>query len=292
MKYTAFLEQEKFNAKTHDMGFKMFCSYGQGYSITKNPQYRDVLLQSAETLISRFNPKVGCIRSWDHNSDKWDFPVIIDNMMNLELLFWAAKETCDSTYKEIAVSHALKTLQNHFREDYSTFHVVDYDPETGEVEGRTTHQGYSSGSTWARGQAWALYGFTMVYRETNNPVFLEQAENIADFILAHPRLPEDFVPYWDFDAPAIPDEPRDASAASIMSSALYELAEYSPNREEYLSAANKMFESLKSDKYLAKQGTNRGFCFCIQPDQSLMILRWMCLLYMLIIIFGILYQKK
>lgn len=140
MKYTTLLEQEKFNAKTHDMGFKMFCSYGQGYAITKNPHYRDVLLQSAETLISRFNPKVGCIRSWDHNSDKWDFPVIIDNMMNLELLFWAAKETCDSTYKEIAVSHALKTLQNHFREDYSTFHVVDYDPETGEVEGRTTHQ--------------------------------------------------------------------------------------------------------------------------------------------------------
>jgi rhamnogalacturonyl hydrolase YesR len=259
MKYTAFLEREKFNAKTHDMGFKVFCSFGRGYEVTKNPHYREVLLQSAETLISRYNPKVGCIRSWDHNSDKWDFPVIIDNMMNLELLFWAAKETCDSTYKEIAVSHALKTLQNHFREDYSAFHVVDYSPETGEVEGRATHQGYSSGSTWARGQAWALYGFTMVYRETNNPVFLKQAENIADFILAHPRLPEDLVPFWDFDAPAIPDEPRDASAASIMASALYELAEYSPNREEYFSAANKIFESLRSDKYLAKQGTNKGF---------------------------------
>jgi unsaturated chondroitin disaccharide hydrolase len=259
MKFTALLEQEKFNGTTHDMGFKMFCSFGRGYEITKNPHYRDILLQSAETLIIRFNPEAGCIRSWDHNSDKWDFPVIIDNMMNLELLFWAAKETCDSTYKEIAVSHAVKTLENHFREDFSTFHVVDYDPETGEVNERTTHQGYSSESSWARGQAWGLYGFTMVFRETNDPVFLKQAENIANYILDHPRLPEDFVPYWDFDAPEIPDEPRDASAASVMASALYELAEYSSNREKYLSAANKMFESLSSDKYLARPGTNKGF---------------------------------
>jgi rhamnogalacturonyl hydrolase YesR len=237
----------------------MFCSFGRGYEVTKKPRYRDILLQSAETLVSRFNPEVGCIRSWDHNSDKWGFPVIIDNMMNLELLFWAAKETCDSTYREIAVSHAMKTIEHHFRDDYSSFHVVDFNPETGEVNERATHQGYASESAWARGQAWGLYGFTMAYRETNNTVFLKQAKNIADFILEHPHLPGDYVAYWDFDAPEIPEEPRDASAAAVMASALYELAEYSSNREKYLSAANKMFESLSSEKYLAKPGNNKGF---------------------------------
>ncbi len=259
IQFTELLEQEKNNGKTHDMGFKMFCSYGRGYEMTKNPHYREVLLQSARTLITRYNPQVGCIRSWNHNTDKWDFPVIIDNMMNLELLFWASRETCDSTFRDIAVSHALKTMENHFRPDMSSYHVVDYDPETGEVEGRTTHQGYAPESAWSRGQAWALYGYTMVYRETNDVRFLQQAEKIARYIIDHPRLPADKVAYWDFDAPEIPNEPRDASAAAIMASALYELAEYTNSREVYLKTANDMFESLASAAYLAAPTTNFGF---------------------------------
>lgn len=259
LEFTLPLEQEKWNGKTHDMGFKMYCSFGKAWDVTKNPEYRDVLIQSAKTLATRFKPNVGCIRSWDHNFDKWDFPVIIDNMMNLELLFWAARETGNQMYKEIAVRHAETTMKNHFREDYSCFHVVDYDPKTGEVQSRNTHQGYSDQSTWSRGQAWGLYGFTMVYRETGAKKFLRQAENIAAYILNHPNLPENRIPYWDFDAPHIPDEPYDASAAAIIASALYELSNYSKEREWYLKEADRIFETLISPEFFANPQTNHGF---------------------------------
>jgi hypothetical protein len=257
--FTLPLEKEKWNAKTHDMGFKMYCSFGKAWQNTQNPEYRDILIQSAKTLATRFKPNVGCIRSWDHNSDKWEFPVIIDNMMNLELLFWAARETGNALFKEIAVKHAETTMKNHFREDYSSCHVVDYNPDTGEVQSKNTHQGYSDDSAWSRGQAWGLYGYTMVYRETGNKKFLKQAENIAAYILTNPNLPENLIPYWDFNAPNIPNEPYDASAAAIIASALYELSTLSENAEVYLNAANKISESLASEEFLAIQENNNGF---------------------------------
>ena len=260
VRFTEPMEDQKLNGKTHDMGFKMMTTFGKAYQFTEDKNYRDILVQSAKTLIIRYNEKIGCIRSWDHNQDKWQFPVIIDNMMNLELLFWATHETGDSVYYNIAVSHAMNTMKNHFRSDYSCYHVVDYDPETGKVIKKNTHQGYSNESAWSRGQAWALYGFTMVYRQTKNNVFLKQAENIAHYILSQPNMPEDLVPYWDYDAPEIRNEPKDASAASIAASALYELSSFVLDslKTGYLKAADKMIESL-STSYMSVPGSNNGF---------------------------------
>jgi len=230
------------------MGFKMCSSYGNGYQITHDPSYRTILLESARTLISRYNPVVGCIRSWDHHRNVWEYPVIIDNMMNLELLFLAFRETGDSLYYRIAVSHADRTMHNHFREDYSSWHVINYDTLTGKVISRETHQGYSDSSCWSRGEAWGLYGFTMCYRYTKERRYLAQAEHIAAYILRH--LPEDMVPYWDYDAPRTPEEPRDASAAAITSSALYELSIYGgDNAAYYREKAEDILRSL-SDKYM------------------------------------------
>lgn len=258
--YTMNVENEMYNGRTHDMGFKMYCSFGNGYRLTGDPVYKDILAKSASTLISRFNPTVGCIRSWDHNADKWDFPVIIDNMMNLELLFWAFRESGDSVYYNIAVEHAETTLRNHFRDDFSSFHVISYDTLTGAVEKKNTHQGYSHESAWARGQAWGLYGYTMTYRETGDERFLELAKNIAQYILSHPNLPKDKIPFWDFDAPGQPDIPRDVSAAAITASALYELQQYCPDhKEEFLDAADAILETLSSDKYLLSGDHNFPF---------------------------------
>ena len=246
--HTEILENEKDNGTTHDMGFKMCSSYGNGYQITHDPSYRTILLESARTLISRYNPVVGCIRSWDHHRNVWEYPVIIDNMMNLELLFLAFRETGDSLYYRIAVSHADHTMQNHFREDYSTWHVINYDTLTGKVISRETHQGYSDSSCWSRGEAWGLYGFTMCYRYTKERRYLAQAEHIAAYILQH--LPGDMVPYWDYDAPRTPEEPRDASAAAITSSALYELSLYGGEKAAYYrEKAEDILRSL-SDKYM------------------------------------------
>lgn len=253
--FTRNLEREQWNGRTHDMGFKIYCSYGNGFRLTGDEAYRNVMLQSAATLITRYNSKVGCLRSWDHNSDKWAFPVIIDNMMNLELLFWAYKETGDSIYYKIAESHALTTLREHFRDDFSTYHVVDYDTITGAAVQKHTHQGFSHQSAWSRGQAWGLYGYTMCYRETGNEIFLEQAEKIADFIFSHPRLPQDLIPYWDFDAPAIPNEPHDASAAAIAASALYELSMYvNTKSSHYQTLANTILKNL-TGLYRPKNGS-------------------------------------
>jgi unsaturated chondroitin disaccharide hydrolase len=256
--FTAAIEQEKLNATTHDMGFKIYCSFGNGYRLTNDSHYRDVIIQSARTLSTRFNENIGCIRSWDHNRDKWDFPVIIDNMMNLELLFAATKLTGDSSFYKIAVAHANTTMKNHFRPDYSSYHVIDYESVTGNVTKKNTHQGYSHESAWSRGQAWAVYGYTMCYRETKDPKYLLQAEQVATFILNHPRLPADKVPYYDFDAPGIPNEPRDASAAAVIASALYELGGYSKNGKQYFKAADEICETLTND-YRSPIGENKGF---------------------------------
>jgi rhamnogalacturonyl hydrolase YesR len=259
VQFTNPLEPEKFNCTTHDMGFKMLCSFGQGYKVTGDSAYRDILIQSAKTLATRYNEKVGSIRSWDHNKDKWQFPVIIDNMMNLELLFWASRQTGDQQYYNIAVKHAQTTLANHFREDNSSFHVVDYDTLTGKVIKKNTHQGFSDDSAWSRGQAWGLYGYTMCYRETGIVSFLYQAEKIADFILNHPNLPADKIPYWDFDAPAAPQRPRDVSAAAVTASALFELAQFLPAKKDgYIKSAETILTSLNRD-YASGKGENRGF---------------------------------
>jgi rhamnogalacturonyl hydrolase YesR len=259
IEYTLPLEPEQWDGSTHDLGFKMFNSFGKAYKATGNSDYRNIVIQSAKTLATRFNPNVGCIRSWDHNSDKWDFPVIIDNMMNLEMLMWVAKETGNDTLKQIAISHAQTTAKNHFREDYSSYHVIDYNPETGEVENRNTHQGYSDESAWSRGQAWGLYGFTMMYRETGMEEFLFLAEKIAGFILKQKGIKEGQIPCWDFNAPNIPNEPLDASAGAIITSALYELSAFSENGKEYTEVADLLFHKLSSVDFLAAVGENEGF---------------------------------
>ena len=254
--FTALMEKEPTNRGSHDVGFKVYNSYGNGYRLTKNEDYKKLVIQGAATLITRFNPKVGCIRSWDFG--KWQYPVIIDNMMNLELLFAATRFTGDSTYYKVAVSHANTTMKNHFRPDNSCFHVMDYDTLTGKVIGGSTLQGYSDASAWARGHAWALYGFTMCYRETKDTAYLKLAEKIASFIIDHPRLPADKVPYWDYDVPDIAKEPRDASAAAITASALDELQAYSIHKKTYKGFADKIIKSLIGH-YRSPIGSNKGF---------------------------------
>ena len=258
-RWTAQLEDMKDYTGTHDLGFIIYNSFGNGYRLTGDPHYREVVIDAANALITRFNPTVGAIRSWDFGD--WQFPVIVDNMMNLELLFAATRFTGDSTYYDVAVEHARTTLENHYRDDYSSVHVVDYDTLTGEVLGHQTHQGLSDESAWSRGQAWGLYGFVMTYRETGDEAYLDHARRIADFILSHPNMPEDWVPYWDFDVEAAPDTPRDASAAAITASALYELSRYVPGEESrrYVDSADRMLRSLASDAFQAPPQTPGPF---------------------------------
>jgi unsaturated chondroitin disaccharide hydrolase len=256
--WTAGLEKEKSNVHTHDLGFMLYCSFGNGYRLTNDATYKDILLEGAKSLCKRYDERVGCIRSWDHG--EWKYPVIIDNMMNLELLFWATKVSGDSSFYKIAVQHANTTLKNHFRKDNSSYHVVDYDVTNGSVLAKSTHQGYADESAWARGQAWGLYGFTMAFRETGNKAYLDIAERIANFMLDHPNVPKDKIFYWDFNAPGIPNEERDASAAAITASALLELSQYSNQHKKlFFDAAEKMLASLSSKNYSAAIGTNHNF---------------------------------
>jgi unsaturated chondroitin disaccharide hydrolase len=255
--YTTKLTAEQYDKGTHDLGFMIYCSFGNGYRITDDTNYRKVIIQAAKSLSTRFNAKAGVIRSWDHNKDKWTYPVIIDNMMNLELLFEATRLTGDSSFYKIAVSHANHTLINHYRADYSSYHVVDYNPETGAVIQKNTAQGYSDESAWARGQAWGLYGYTMCYRETHDKRYLILAQNIAKFIFSNPTLPKDLIPYWDYNDPAIPNVPHDVSAAAITASALYELALYSPG-SDYKEKANTILANLDKS-YKAPLNSNGDF---------------------------------
>jgi unsaturated chondroitin disaccharide hydrolase len=253
------LEKEQYNKGTHDLGFMMYCSYGNGLRLLDSPAYKDILLNSARSLSTRFNPVVGCIRSWD--SKPWKYPVIIDNMMNLELLFWATKASGDSSFYRIAVTHANTTLHNHYRPDYSSYHVIDYDTATGAVLAKKTAQGYADSSAWARGQSWGLYGYTVMYRSTHDKRYLDQAEHIAHFILSNPNLPADKIPFWDYNAADIPRALRDASAASIMASALIELSGYvePEHGKEYLNVAEQIIVNLSSNTYKAVVGSNGGF---------------------------------
>jgi len=257
-KYTEDIKKEQFNKGTHDLGFMVYCPFGNGYRLTGDPAYKAVIVQAAKSLSTRFNATAGVIKSWDHNGDKWKYPVIIDNMMNLELLFETTKLTGDSSFYKIAVMHANTTLKNHFRPDFSSYHVIDYDTLTGKVLQKVTAQGYANESAWARGQAWALYGYTMCYRETKNKIYLAQADGVASFILNNKITPADGIPYWDYNDPKIPGASRDASAAAITASALYELAKYSTYGKKYKAAANKILKSL-STTYTSKTGANYGF---------------------------------
>ncbi|WP_199119454.1 glycoside hydrolase family 88 protein [Pedobacter sp. ASV28] len=257
-KYTEDIKKEQYNRSTHDLGFMIYCPFGNGYRITRDTAYRSVIIQAAKSLSTRFNTTAGVIRSWDHNADKWKYPVIIDNMMNLELLFEATKFTGDSSFYKIAVTHANNTLKNHFRPDFSSWHVVDYDVETGQVIKKTTAQGYSNESAWARGQAWGLYGYTLCFRYTKNKAYLAHADAIANFILNNKSTPADGIPYWDYNDPQIPKVSRDASAAAITASALYELAKYSKNAKLYKAAADKILHSL-STAYASPAGADYGF---------------------------------
>lgn len=260
-RYTAMVAPAKFDNTHHDIGFMLVCSFGEGLRQGVEPvAYRDTLLAGATTLVTRFNPKVGAIQSWQTRKEKdWVYPVIIDNMMNLELLMWAARTANEPRYRDVALAHADTTLRNHFRSDHSSFHLVDYDPATGLVRSRVTVQGHADPSAWARGQAWGLYGYTMMYRESRKPEYLAQARAIADYVIA--RLPADRVPYWDFDDAAAPDTPRDSSAAAIMASALIELSGFveADQGKAYLATAETQLRSLSSPAYLAAPGENGGF---------------------------------
>lgn len=277
LKWTEALEPLKKLTNHHDIGFLMYCSFGNAYRLTGNETYKNILVESARSLCTRFNEKTGCIESWNYRKswngvDEWFFPVIIDNMMNLELLYFATKMTGDTIFAHVANRHAETTAKNHFRDDYSSYHVVNYDEETGKVLHKATCQGFSDNSTWARGQAWAIYGYTMAYRETKRKDFLDMAVGTADLWLKHPNLPEDGVPYWDFNAGQagyVPDwnydpqafkvVPRDASAAAITASAFLELADYVADGSKYSQAAEHILKSLSSPAYLAKPGTNCNF---------------------------------
>jgi rhamnogalacturonyl hydrolase YesR len=258
-KWTKAVEKEQYNTRTHDLGFMLYCPFGNGYRLTQNPDYKKVMLEGAKSLATRFNPKYGVIKSWDKH-EGYDYPVIIDNMMNLEFLFWAARESNDKSFYNISISHADSTLKNHFRPDGSSYHVICYG-EGGKVLRKKTHQGYADESAWARGQAWAMYGYTVMYRETKLKRYLEQAEKIAKFYLNHPNLPKDKIPYWDFNALNIPNEERDASAAAITASALLELSKIVGGKkgQKYFKNAEEMLVSLSCDAYKAKIGTNNNF---------------------------------
>ncbi len=262
--FTDRVEREKHTTDNHDVGFMLFCSFGNGLRLTGDARYAEVLQTGAGSLATRFRPQVGLIRSWDHSRDKWQYPVIIDNMMNLELMMWAAENTGDENFRHIALSHADATMVNHFRDDHSSWHVVSYDTLSGKPHIRQTHQGLSDSSAWSRGQAWGLYGYTMMYRLAGDERYLRHAQGIADFLINHPNMPADCIPYWDFDVPdpaGAPAPPRDVSAAAIMASALIELADFSTPElaEEYMRMAERQVRTLASPEYTAPYGENGGF---------------------------------
>ncbi len=254
------LEKEKHYTGNHDLGFMMFCSFGTAYRITNNQQYKPSIDTSALSLATRYRPNIQSIQSWDGN-DKLKCPVIIDNMMILELLMWVAQHGGDAKLKEIALTHANSTLERHFRPDGSSYHVLDYDPATNKLIRKLTWQGAADESAWSRGQSWGFYGFTMMYRFTKDQRYLDQAKKIEQFIFSHPNMPGDLVPYWDFNAPGIPNAYRDASSAAINASALLELAQYVSKKQsrEYIRKAEKIIRSLSSEKYRAKVGENGGY---------------------------------
>ena len=265
-KYTEAIKEAQNLTWHHDIGFIINCSFGNALRLSPKDEYKDVMIQAAKSLCTRFREQPQVIQSWDVKGNSWqsqrgwECPVIIDNMMNLELLFEATRLSKDSTYYKVAVAHADRTLQEHFREDGSCYHVVDYSIEDGSVRYRQTAQGYAHESAWSRGQAWAVYGYTVCYRYTHEQKYLDQALKTFAFMKNHKRMPEDLIPYWDMDAPNIPNEPRDASSASVIASALYEISTLPvENAQEYKEYADRMMQSLASPDYTAPLGENGRF---------------------------------
>ncbi len=254
------LEKEKHYTGNHDLGFMMYCSFGNAYRLWKKPEDKRTIDTAAMSLATRYRPSIKVIQSWNKNA-KFNCPIIIDNMMNLELLCWVTDNGGDKKFKEIAITHANTTMATHFRPDYSSYHVLDYNLETGKLERKVTHQGYADESAWARGQAWGFYGYVTMYRFTKDQRYLDLAKNIAAFLMNHPNKTADLIPYWDYNAPNIPNALRDASAGAIMASGLLELAQYVGKKEKkkYIREAELMIRSLASDKYRAKAGENGGF---------------------------------
>ena len=262
-RFTEALDSIQYLTWHHDVGFMIGSSYLNIYRLSPNKAYKKAIIQTAKSLCTRFRKKAGVIQSWNvdrgwQSKRGWTCPVIIDNMMNLELLFEATRLSGDSTYWKVAVSHANKTLENQFRKDGSCYHVVDYDPNNGAVLHRQTAQGYADNSAWARGQAWAVYGYIVCYRYTHDRKYLDQAVKTLNFVMQNPNLPDDLIPYWDFDAPNIPNEPRDASSAACIASALYEMNNYLPDNG-YTSLADRIIRSLSSPEYRAPLGKNGCF---------------------------------
>lgn len=255
VRYTNMLYPIRVLEGTHDLGFMINCSYGNALRLAHNDTISSVIVETADTLCKRFDPNIGCIRSWDFGT--WNYPVIIDNMMNLEILFNASKMTGNNKYYDVAVAHAKTTMQHHFRPDYTCYHVVSYNDD-GTVEKRETHQGKNDNSAWSRGQGWAVYGYASCYRETKDTVFLNQAIRVADMIMARVQT-NDSIPYWDYDAPAKVDTPRDASAACITASAFMELSTFVPDGQKYFNYAETLLRNLSAPGYLAKKGENWGF---------------------------------
>lgn len=255
------LEPQKNVKTTHDLGFNFMATFGNGYRLTKTASYLDVMKTAAASLVTRFRDPVGAIESWDHGD--WDCPVIIDNMMNLHLLYFVSQNGGNASYADLATEHAQTTLKNHFRPDNSSFHLVNYNTATGAVIGKQTVQGFADTSAWARGQSWGLYGYTESFVSSKKPEFLAQAQKIAEYLLAHKNMPADKVPYWDYDAPDTQGAPtpRDASAAAIMASALLELSGLvaEPTKSKYRDYALGILRSLSSPAYAAAAGTNSHF---------------------------------
>ncbi|MCU0373698.1 MAG: glycoside hydrolase family 88 protein [Chitinophagaceae bacterium] len=259
-KSLSLLEPEKHYTGNHDLGFMMYCSFGNAYRISGNKAYKPTIDTAAISLISRYRPAIKSIQSWNKNQH-FNCPVIIDNMMNLELLMWVARQNNNKELEEIAINHANSTLKYHFRKDNSSYHVLDYNLNNKEVIGKRTWQGISDSSAWSRGQAWGLYGFTMMYRFTKKQEYLNQANKIATFMLIHPNMPDDYIPYWDYNDPAIPATYRDASAAAIMASALLELGNYCNKKQKdyYKKIAEKIILNLSDSRYLNDACTYGGF---------------------------------
>ena len=264
-KYSKAIEEAKNLTWHHDVGFMVYCSFGNGLRLTGDPEYKEIIIQAAKSLSTRFRQVAGILQSWDvergwQSERGWECPVIIDNMMNLELLFEATKLSGDPSFREIAISHADRTLIEQFRPDGSCYHVIDYSMEDGSVRNRHTAQGYAHESTWSRGQAWAVYGYTLCYRETGDRKYIDMALKAFDFMRNHKDMPEDLIPYWDMDAPDIPNAYRDASAAAVIASALYEISTMDvDNPQQYKEYADRMMQSLASPAYRAVSGTNGHF---------------------------------
>ena len=260
--FTKLLESLSSKVTSHDMGFQMFCSYGHAYRLTKENYYKDILLKSADELAKLYNPRVGTLLSWPWKvkESNWPHNTIIDNMMNLELMFEATRLSGDSSFYKIAVSHADRTMEEHFRPDGSCYHVIDYSIKDGKVRHRQTAQGYADESIWSRGQAWAIYGYAVCYRETKDRKYLDQALKTFNMMKNLENMPEDLIPYWDMSAPNIPNEPRDVSTASCIASALYEISTMDvPDAAGYKMYADSIMVSLSSPAYRAALGTNGNF---------------------------------